>query len=927
MSTTDHAEFAPRLAAQAEYAPAGPQLGTGLGIGLDAPEPLPLLLPPLPEPTPGGGPLASRGYPGGPGFTVPGSPAGASVWQQAQAAWQAAGARWSGPSASPASSALSAPPASPGPSAPPASSAPSAPSAPPSPSAPAEGGPSAGGATGRPGRRGRGRPGRLLLAAVIIVLAAAAAGAGYTRFGTGRMTPRDYPAAEPASAQFGRDLAGPGQGIFQTLTRVASAGNTVVAVGSQAGGDITRGQFFVSADAGNTWQVAPVGAAGGGEPAPGHPAQLIAGGAGGWLAVGPHAIWASRSARSWTLAATSGITPADSGDQVRVLTRTATGYLAAGQNATEGTGVIWTSQDGLRWRRTTAAQMRLPSGRGTIVTITGAAAHGRTILLSGQASRWGEVAGPRTTMTWLSTDGGLTWRETRVPVSRGAARGLAGIAAAGPGFVAVRPGTAPSGPTHAARPAGIVYASATGLAWHYVSTLRSASGLQINAVRGGAGGYAALGQGPGGDLYGYASPDGSTWKTAGSFGPAPGTVTGITVTASGVLIATGATGTPAAERPYLAVAVPGHTPRAINVARIAGGTISPAGATDVAVSGRQRVAVGEAGGTLAVWSGPAGGSFTPGTWGTGTGEPPPVDGTQQLDSVAHGPAGWLATGEALAGTNAYPVVVSSADGHTWAPVRSPGLTRAGAVAAQAAAGPAGYVIAGRATTAAGTFPAAWWSPDLRTWTQVTGPAPGGSSPGAPASGGTAGDGPGQMLGVASGTSGFVAVGAEGIDPAVWTSADGRHWAPRTLKIPGTGASAQLSRVAVNGRNVVAFGDETWASGRQAALAEVSADGGRTWLPVPFSSPRGIAAVTAVTAMSGGFTAVGTYGPAGHRDVAVWTSANGSSWLTQTPHRAGLSGPGVQQITGLAATGTALTGVGFTATPTAEHPTLWQVPPR
>ena len=88
-----------------------------------------------------------------------------------------------------------------------------------------------------------------------------------------------------------------------------------------------------------------------------------------------------------------------------------------------------------------------------------------------------------------------------------------------------------------------------------------------------------------------------------------------------------------------------------------------------------------------------------------------------------------------------------------------------------------------------------------------------------------------------------------------------------------------------------------------------------------------ATVTAVTAMSGGFTAVGSYGPARDRDVQVWTSANGNGWLTQTPRGTGLSGPGLQQISGLAAAGTALTGVGFTATATGEQPTLWPVPAR
>ena len=120
--------------------------------------------------------------------------------------------------------------------------------------------------------------------------------------------------------------------------------------------------------------------------------------------------------------------------------------------------------------------------------------------------------------------------------------------------------------------------------------------------------------------------------------------------------------------------------------------------------------------------------------------------------MVHGPAGWLATGEAVSGQVQQPIIATSADGTTWHLVA--GTTPAGteAVAVQAAAGPAGYVIAGTVTTSAGTFPAAWWSRNLRSWHRAGGPA----------SGGTARDDPGEMLGVTAGPSGFVAVGQEGI---------------------------------------------------------------------------------------------------------------------------------------------------------------------
>ena len=124
---------------------------------------------------------------------------------------------------------------------------------------------------------------------------------------------------------------------------------------------------------------------------------------------------------------------------------------------------------------------------------------------------------------------------------------------------------------------------------------------------------------------------------------------------------------------------------------------------------------------------------------------------------------------------------------------------------------------------------------------------------------------------------------------------------------------------------MAFGTEVFPSAARDAFAEVSADGGRTWRPVTLRSQRGPVTVTAVAAMRGGFTAVGTFGTAGDRDVVVWTSSDGGGWTMQVPNGTGLSGPGIHEITGLAASGGTLTGVGFTASESAEQPTIWNVP--
>jgi hypothetical protein len=431
-----------------------------------------------------------------------------------------------------------------------------------------------------------------------------------------------------------------------------------------------------------------------------------------------------------------------------------------------------------------------------------------------------------------------------------------------------------------------------------------------------------VGQGTGGKLAAYRSVNGASWREAAGLGMTPArAVTGATVTASGAVIAAGSSAGPDSQQPFLAVAAPGQGPRAVNFAAIPGATISQVAVNAVAVAAGRPVAVGEAGGAPAIWT-----KTGRGPWSPVTGMPPAATAAPgALTSVAHGPAGWLATGGPVSGPAQHPVVVTSADGTVWQAAPPASFAGTNVTVAGAAAGRSGYVIVGTDVTGAGTFPAAWWSGDLSTWTRAGGPAPGAPAPG----------GPGQMLGVAARPSGFVAVGLRGMHPAVWTSGDGQAWHVTSLPIPRGSASAELQHVAVSGRHVVALGEKTSASGAEAAFAEVSADGGATWrtapLPAPLPGPPGPASVTAVTAAAGGFTAVGTYGQPGQLNVAVWTSPDGARWTASTPHGTGLTGTGVQQITGLAAapggSDGSLIGVGFTATQAGEQPTLWQVPAR
>ncbi len=206
----------------------------------------------------------------------------------------------------------------------------------------------------------------------------------------------------------------PGQqqrGVFQTVNRVVASGATIVAMGSQTSDGVVRQQFFVSANGGASWRLAPVQAPGGGQPALGYPAARLAGGPAGWLAVGAQAIWTSPNGLSWTLAATHGITPMLPGDGMWVLNSTSSGFLAAGVAATSGhatQAVIWTSRNGLTWQRETAAQLGLAGPGETVQSISYITSRGPDTLISGQVTN----AGASYSGVWLSTDGGSAW--TRV---------------------------------------------------------------------------------------------------------------------------------------------------------------------------------------------------------------------------------------------------------------------------------------------------------------------------------------------------------------------------------------------------------------------------------------------------------------------------------------------------------------------------------
>jgi hypothetical protein len=336
----------------------------------------------------------------------------------------------------------------------------------------------------------------------------------------------------PAAVPVGDLLTNPAQqplGVSRQIVRVAAAGNTIVTTGSQASGGVVRQQFYASADGGATWYLARTQLPGGGRPPAGQAAARIAGGAHGWLAEGPKAIWTSQDGLSWTLAAAHGISPQLSGDNIEAVTGTADGFLAAGWagNAGGNQAVIWISRDGKTWQRLTATQLGLltVSGR-TPTDIQFATSRGNDTLVSDGSS------------VWLSTDGGTAWTQVPVAVNHGASNDISGLSFDGSGLIALRPGTGASG-----APDGVAYFSPNGREWKFAGLIDPAGGWTPTVVKGSDYGFVVVGTATDQYVAYLSTGTGATWRPTESLGSTSDTsIQSATVGSGGTVIAVGSAG-------------------------------------------------------------------------------------------------------------------------------------------------------------------------------------------------------------------------------------------------------------------------------------------------------------------------------------------------------------------------------------------------
>jgi len=315
----------------------------------------------------------------------------------------------------------------------------------------------------------------------------------------------------------------------------------------------------------------------------------------------------------------------------------------------------------------------------------------------------------------------------------------------------------------------------------------------------------------------------------------------------------------------------------------------------IAAAGGDWLAVGGADGHPAIWRRAAGGSWRLATSASSSIAVPP--GT--LDSIAHGPDGWIAVGNTQPSSGpGQPIAVTSADGVHWQ-LSAATFPGPGPVVAAVAAGPDGYAVVGRHVDGNQVYAAMWWSAGLGGWSQADNDA-GGVLNGQ--------QHPSAANAVAATPDGFVATGAQGNDDAIWTAGtSGQQWNFDPMTPPSPATPAALGPVRVNGNGAeVAAGNEV-VKGGDVPIVAVSTDGGRRWDLVRLTVPGGHGTVTALTATPAGFVVAGQTGTKADPRAVTWSlpsPVSPSGWSKVVPDSSD-----VAKISALAAAGSTVTGAG------------------
>jgi hypothetical protein len=255
----------------------------------------------------------------------------------------------------------------------------------------------------------------------------------------------------------GQPLAALNRPGIQQLTSVTYGPAGWLAVGGVAAVAAQHPVVVGSAN-GIAWQAAD------GEAAfsqPGLFTEQAAAGPGGYVSGGYQVLSGRVAAAGWWSAGLAGwqraggtLGPGPGATQMLAVTATGPGFVAVGSAGFQA--AAWTSSGGRIWRQLT---LPLPVGA-TRAVLQQVASHGRVVAAVGTALI---TTGLQVPFAASSSDGGLTWSESALPVPSGHAF-VTALAAAGQGFVAA--GTFGATPGHQDV---VVWTSANGSAWTAVT--------------------------------------------------------------------------------------------------------------------------------------------------------------------------------------------------------------------------------------------------------------------------------------------------------------------------------------------------------------------------------------------------------------------------------------------------------------------------
>lgn len=298
-------------------------------------------------------------------------------------------------------------------------------------------------------------------------------------------------------------------------------------------------------------------------------------------------------------------------------------------------------------------------------------------------------------------------------------------------------------------------------------------------------------------------------------------------------------------------------------------------------------------------------------------------GEQQMNGVVAGGPGLVAVGSDESGGDQDAAVWTSSDGVNWSRVAHDEAVLGGEgpqrMLSVTASGQGVVAVGAGSNGSDGPVDGmVWTSPDGLEWSRV---------PHDEAVFG--GDGVEEILSVAAGGPGFVAVGTElpPSDAVVWVSPDGFSWSRISddLGVMSGDGNQSSWGVASGPRLLVNVGRDEFA-GTWGAAVWTSPDG-VAWSRVPDDESVLGARDVLISVIAGGpgFVAVGAYDADSDRDAAVWVSSDGVTW-SRIAHDADVfGGAGIQSMAAAASGATGFVAVGWDESGGFSDAAAWTSP--